>query len=274
MDVVYVNGRLVDEPEAAVSTFDHGLVVGDGAFETVLLFNGRPFALRRHLARLDASLTGLGLPVQDHTRIEDAIDAVLEHAAYQQGRIRITVTGGLGPLGSARYPVEPTIIVAAAELTEIHVEAHVEVVPWPRNERGALSGLKTISYAENAVALSYARERGADEAIFANLVDNLCEGSGSNVFVVLDDEVLTPPLSSGCLAGITRGLVLEHSQARERDIPIGDLQPSRISEAFLTSAIRGVEPITKINGLELPIGPHTTAIRRDFEQRRLDNREP
>ena len=274
MALVYVNGSLIDEAGATISTSDHGLVVGDGAFETVLLFNGRPFALRRHLARLDASLTGLRLPTPDRSRIKDAIDAVVEHLTYEQGRIRITVTGGHGPLGSGRYPSELSVVVATAELTESHESAVVEVVPWPRNERGALVGLKTISYAENAVALSYANERGADEAIFTNLAGNLCEGSGSNVFVVIDDEVVTPPLAAGCLAGITRGLVLEHSGANERDIPIGDFHPDRIDEAFLTSAIRGVEPITKINGGELHVGPLTLKIKRDFESLRLNNREP
>ena len=274
MALVYVNGSLIDEAEATISTFDHGLVVGDGAFETVLLFNGRPFALGRHLARLDASLSGLRLSTPDHSRIKDAIDAVLKHVTYAQGRIRITVTGGHGPLGSGRYPSELSIVVATAELTESHESAVVEVVPWPRNERGALVGLKTISYAENAVALSYANERGADEAIFTNLAGNLCEGSGSNIFVVIDNEVVTPPLGAGCLAGITRGLVLEHSDAKERDIPIGDFHPGKIGEAFLTSAIRGVESITKINGGELRVGPHTLKIKSDFETLRLNNREP
>ena len=274
MALVYVNGSLVDESEAKISVFDHGLVVGDGAFETVLLFNGHPFALDRHLARLDASLGGLALSTPDHSRIKAAVDAVLETVAYQQGRIRITVTAGHGPLGSGRLPSELSIAVATAELTEVHESAVVEVVPWPRNERGALVGLKTISYAENAVALSYANARGADEAVFANLAGNLCEGSGSNVFVVIDDDVVTPPLSAGCLAGITRGLVLELSAAQERDLPIGDFLPGRISEAFLTSAIRGVEPITRINGETLRVGPRTLKIKSDFEALRLQNREP
>ncbi len=274
MALVYVNGSLVDANDAKFSVFDHGLVVGDGAFETVLLFNGRPFALQRHLARLDASLAGLALPAPDHARIESAVDAVLEHLPYRQGRIRITVTAGHGPLGSGRLPSELSIVVATAELTEVHERAAVEVVPWPRNERGALVGLKTISYAENAVALSYANARGADEAVFANLAGNLCEGSGSNVFVVIDDVLVTPPLAAGCLAGITRALVLECSSAEERDLAIGDFRADRIGEAFLTSAIRGVEPITRINGEDLEVGSRTIAIRRDFETLRLDNREP
>ena len=93
-------------------------------------------------------------------------------------------------------------------------------VPWPRNERGALAGLKTTSYAENVVALAEARRRGGTEAIFANLAGHLCEGTGSNVFYVVDGELRTPTLASGCLAGVTRALVLEWCGGVEVDEPI------------------------------------------------------
>ena len=93
------------------------------------------------------------------------------------------------------------------------------VVPWPRNELGALSGLKTTSYAENVRALAYAAERGGSEAIFANTAANLCEGTGTNIFVVAGGRLITPPLSAGCLAGVTRALVLEWVGAAEEDMP-------------------------------------------------------
>ena len=85
----------------------------------------------------------------------------------------------------------------------------VVVVPWPRNEHGALVGLKTVSYGENVVALAFAADRGAGEALFGNLAGNLCEGTGTNVFVGLAGRLVTPPLSSGCLPGVTRDLLLE-----------------------------------------------------------------
>src|SRR5690606_36162816 len=103
----------------------------------------------------------------------------------------------------------PTLLVAVAEMPERPETTAVVTVPWTRNERGALTGLKTTSYAENVRALAYAAERGCSEAIFGNTVGDLCEGTGSNIFVVVDGRLLTPPLSSGCLAGITRALVLE-----------------------------------------------------------------
>jgi branched-chain amino acid aminotransferase len=130
----------------------------------------------------------------------------------------------------------------------------VVAVPWVRNERAATAGLKTTSYADNVVALLYAHERGAGEAVFGNSRDRLCEGTGSNVFVVLDGELLTPPLSSGCLAGITRELVLEWlPEATEEDLPMSAL--GEADEAFLTSSTRDVQPIRAVDGRALPAAP-------------------
>ena len=107
------------------------------------------------------------------------------------------------------------------------------IVPWTRNENGALAGLKTISYAANVRALAYAHERGAGEAIFANTQGNLCEATGSNVFLVRDGVLITPPPSAGCLLGVTRALLLELGArgsgiaTEERDVPIDALAQSR-----------------------------------------------
>ena len=114
-------------------------------------------------------------------------------------------------------------------------------MPWPRNERGALAGLKTTSYAENVVALAYAAERGASEAIFANLAGHLCEGTGSNVFYVVDGELRTPTLASGCLAGISRALLLEWYGGREVDEPVEVL--AEAEEIFLVSTTRDVQAV-------------------------------
>jgi branched-chain amino acid aminotransferase len=143
--------------------------------------------------------------------------------------------------------------VVAAQLVPWPLTADVAVVPWPRNERGAMAGLKTISYGENVVALRWAVERGADEAVFANLVGNLCEGTATNVFVGTDGELATPPLSSGCLAGVTRGLVVEACGAVERDLSPADLLAA--DEAFLTSTTREVQPIRAVDGKTLPAAP-------------------
>lgn len=251
---VWINGELRGPGQATVSVFDHGILVGDGVFETVKAVRGQAFALTRHLRRLAVSAAGLGLPEPDLDAIrQGTLDVLAAAPAWDLARIRITCTSGPGPLGSDRGPHGPTAIVAVAEQRPFPATADVSVVPWPRNERGALSGLKTISYGENARALEYAHERGGAEAIFGNLAGNLCEGTGSNVFVVRDGRLTTPPLSSGCLAGVTRALVLEWAGGQEEDLPLAGF--GAVDEAFLTSTTRDVQPIRAVDGKIYPASP-------------------
>ena len=248
---IWVNGELVDADTPAVSAVDHGVTVGDGAFETAKIDRGAPFAVTRHLRRLDRTMAGLGLPPADHAQIHDGIRAVLDGEVIDFGRLRFTVTGGKGPLGSDRLDSALTHIVTAAAHERPEAQGSVVTVPWVRNERAATAGLKTTSYADNVIALAYAKERGAVEAIFANTRGELCEATGSNVFVVLDGTLRTPPLNSGCLAGITRELVLEWCREDGLDIveeamPLDVLEHA--DEVFLTSSIKDVFPVSAVHG--------------------------
>jgi len=146
-------------------------------------------------------------------------------------------------------------------------------VPWPRNERGALAGLKTTSYAENVVALAHAQREGASEAIFENLAGNLCEGTGSNVFYVVDGELRTPTLASGCLAGVTRALLVAWCGAKEVDEPIGVLQEA--SEVFLASTTRDVQGVHQVDGRELAApGPVTREAMATWVTREAEDPDP
>ncbi|WP_231334990.1 aminotransferase class IV [Actinomadura graeca] len=257
---------LYDPKEALISVFDHGLIAGDGVFETIKAVRGRPLVLARHLERLGRSAHGMGLPAPALDVIERGVMDVLADApAWPVGWIRITHTSGIGPLASNRGDHGPNTVVAIAEGKPFPPAASVAVVPWPRCENGALAGLKTTSYGENVLALEYARQRGADEAIFANSAGGLCEGTGSNIFAVLDGSLITPPLSSGCLAGITRELVLECSGGTEANVAIGRLQ--HCEEAFLTSTTRDVQAIRMVDGVELPSapGPITRQVKNIFD---------
>ena len=253
----WVNGRLLDDPEgAAITVSDHGLTVGDGVFEAVKVVDDRPFALTLHLERLARSAEGLGLPEVDESAVRDGVKAVLAAGGLTLGRLRITYTGGPAPLGSGRGSEPPTLIVVAAPMDEAPPTTTVATMPWPRNERGALAGLKTTSYAENVIALAEAKRRGAGEAVFANLAGHLCEGTGTNVFYVVDGELRTPTLASGCLAGVTRGLVLEWYGGREVDEPIEVVQQA--SEVFLASTTRDVQGVSRWDDRELDApGPVT-----------------
>jgi branched-chain amino acid aminotransferase len=263
----WVNGKVLDDPSGpAVSVSDHGLTVGDGVFEAVKAVRGRPFALTQHLERLRRSAEGLGLPEPDLEEVRRAVGQVLEGTTDDLSRIRVTYTGGPAPLGSGRVDSEPTLVVVAAPLEPAAASTRVATVPWPRNERGALAGLKTTSYAENVVMLAYAQERGAGEAVMANLAGRLCEGTGSNVFYVVDGELRTPTLGSGCLAGVTRALVLEWCGGREVDEPIDVVR--RASEVFLASTTRDVQPVSAWDDRELPApGPVTRAAQEAWRER-------
>ena len=250
MALVYLNGELVPPEQARISVFDHGLVVGDGVFEMVLVRDGGPFLLERHLDRLLRSAGGLGIGVPARAEVESAVERVLASSTEPNliARLRITWTAGPGPLATARDKGPGSLVVALETVPEAAPTSAVAIAPWVRNERGALAGLKTISYAENARALAWASARGADEAVFANTRGQLCEGTGSNVFVVVGGQISTPPSSSGCLAGVTRDLLLEVAGAKELDLPITAFNPDGLEEAFLTSAVRGVQPIATIDG--------------------------
>jgi branched-chain amino acid aminotransferase len=270
---VWMDGVVVAATDAKVSVLDHGFTVGDGCFETCKVVDGVPFALTRHLQRLDRSATGLGLPAPDHDVVRQAIIDLIS-AMPDAGRLRITYTGGPGPLGSDRGDAEPTLVVAVSPEGQWEVATAVTTVPWPRSERSAVAGLKTTSYAENVVALAYAHERGSSEAIFGNLAGSLCEGTGSNVFLVLDGQLVTPPLSAGCLAGVTRDLIVEWCGAQEREVPLAALVEAE--EAFLTSSTRDAQAIRSVDGKDLPSapGPVTREVAAEFARRSKENPDP
>jgi branched-chain amino acid aminotransferase len=241
---VWVGDGLVGTEEAHVSVLDHGFTVGDGVFETLKVIDGVPFALTRHLDRLVLSAAGVGLPAPDVLRIRQAVAAVCESPTSHVMRLRITWTGGAGPLGSDRTAGAPTLVVVAAPATPWPVSATLAMVPWKINDHSPVVGFKTTSYAANVVALQRARTMGADEAVMQNTGGELCEGTGSNVFVVVDGHLLTPPLSGGALPGITRQLVLEWCAAREAVLDFDVLTSA--TEILLTSSTRDLQPVSRV----------------------------
>lgn len=262
----WVDGRLSPLSQSVIRVNDHGFTVGDGVFETIKTVHGTPVALTRHIERLNASAAGLGLPAVDDTRVRQAVTEVLSAETFELGVLRVTYTSGPGPLGSDRGDAGCTLAAVSMPGKPWPPTARLVTSPWPRNERSALVGLKTTSYAENAVCLADAKARGAGEAILANLAGNLCEGTGSNIFVVVDGQVLTPKLSDGCLAGITRALVVKWFDVVEATLPMSVLQTA--DEVFITSSTRDVSPVAHIDGRDVPApGPITQRIAREFRER-------
>jgi branched-chain amino acid aminotransferase len=275
---VWVNGDLVDPEGPSLSALDHAVTVGDGVFETAKIVAGRPFALTRHHRRLERSAAGLGLPPVDLGLLDKGVAAVLDGPTIDFGRLRYSVTGGPGPLGSDRDDTALTYIVLAAPQALPPQSGKLTVVPWTRNERSAVAGLKTTSYAENVVALARAKQEGSIEAVFANTRGELCECTGSNVFVVVGGVVLTPPADSGLLPGITRELTIEWGRAagfdiREEALPLEILRTA--DEVFITSTTKDVLPIHAVDDRTLP-GDHpvTDALRQVFRSNAERDSDP
>lgn len=284
--VIWAGGRLRTPDEPVLTAVDHGVTVGDGVFETCAVHDGQAFALTRHLARLEASASGLGLPPLPLDEVREAVHATLAAAGGRAGRLRITVTGGPGPMGSQRLAASeqrPVVVVVAGPGAATDVSRAVRV-PWVRNERSPLAGLKTTSYGENVVALARARAQGADEALLADTRGRLSEGTGSNVFVETGGELLTPSLATGALAGITRALLLEWGsaaglpvrEARTDELPwevLDDVLAGRAHLA-LTGSIRNVTPVVRLDGTDLSAGPLCREAQRVFAARLADDVDP
>lgn len=281
--VVWVDGSLRPVDEPIISAGNHGLTVGDGVFETLAVRRGAAFALTRHLVRLQYSLDRMGMAPVDPDVVRAGVAAVIGDRPEDVVRVRITVVSGPGPMSSLRGDGAPNVIIWGGPAS-VPRECRAVRAPWTRNERSAVAGVKTTSYAENVVMAGYARERGADEALIANTHGHLCEGTASNIFVERGGEVLTPPLSSGCLAGITRGLALEWGARGGLPVRVaapGELEMSVLDDvirgtaaAAVSSSTRGVQAITSLDGRDVEPGALLTKLSDLYEQRADADSDP
>lgn len=283
MSFVWMNGQLRTQQETRVSPMDHGVITGDGLFETIISYDGEAFALSRHVMRLKASARGMMMDttVIDQTPWKKAIRDLLEanKLLNSTARIRVTYTTGDADLGSDRGNTPPMVLIAAGTFPAVAGDGgKLSLVPWPRNERGALSGLKTISYGENVKALYVAKQKGANEALFLNTQGFVCEGTGSNVAWIKNGKLFTPTLDTGCLAGITRALMIELAQknsipVEEVRAPLKDLLEA--DEVILTSTLREVQWVSCVD--EKKWDPSTNNIAKklrelfvDYSRKNLD----
>lgn len=271
--LVWIRGEVVPQSEAHVSPQDQGFSVGAGVFETLKAYKGKPFSLMRHWNRLVNSCQKIYVQSPTFIAFKDMIEQTIaaNHLEDADARVRVTVTAGDGPLGAPRGTAVPTMVCTAAKVVEREEAERVTLVPWTRNEHSALAGVKSTSYGENVIALNHAHAHGAGEPIFANTAGHLCEGATTNVFLMHQGSLHTPPLRSGCLPGITRELVLElcrehHIPVFEDDLPASALREAE--EAFLTSSIREIHPISHVDGIPLSLcpGPKSLQLRGLFKE--------
>lgn len=271
---IWFDGRLYGADEIpTIPVTDHGLVVGDGVFEALKITTAGPFAVQRHLDRMSRSARALELPLPDHAVVRGAIEAVCGDQAWEFGKIRITYTGGPGPLGSQAAYGPATLVVIAEPTDPPAPTVSIVTAPWRRNENGALTGVKSTSYAENVRGLSYAHAHQASETIFLNTAGDVCEGTGTNIYCVFGDKVVTPPLAAGCLAGITREVLLEWCGVVEQDFTLAEA--AEADEVFITSSLRDVQGVTRWDGVEYPApGPRTGEITAQFLARSTELIDP
>jgi branched-chain amino acid aminotransferase len=255
--LVYLSsvGRPVAPSEAKISVFDRGFLYGDSVYETLRTSGGHLVEWELHLRRLERSAQGIALemPFSDQA-LESAVQQTLEAAGNPDSRVRVVVTRGAGAIAlDIREAIGPQLVVYVQPLVALPREAYEKgigaVIVDVR--RGAEVGLKTGNYLPNILALRQAIEKSGEDAIMTNFEGAVAEGATSNVFMVRQGRVLTPSLATGVLEGITRHTVLELTrglglEARETTIMPSELRAA--DELFLTSSVRGVMPVTRLDG--------------------------
>lgn len=255
--LIWINGRSMPAEAPHLSALDRGFTLADGVFETLRMYDGVIFRLEHHLRRLSAATTVLGIALRADVggTIAAAVSAA-RAAGMREASVRVSVSRGVGAPGVAPPPAaEPTLVVAVSTLPPFAPRLYsdglsVRIASGRRNEYAMTSGLKTLAYTESVVALAEARAAGADDALFLDTEGHLSEATSSNVFIVRDDALATPPLSCGALPGITRATVIE--LARELAIGIEERPVLRdeifaADELFLTSSLREIAPAVSVD---------------------------
>lgn len=270
MATIWCNGKWLEADQPLVPLHDRGLLHGLGLFETMLAVDGRPAMVKRHQERLVQGAGRLGW-----TLAECDWEAVMRELLGRNGlslgkaRIRVALSGGCGSLHDLGAGEDRLLCISAAPLGEAPQDLKLALCPWRRNEHSALSGLKCSSYAENLLALDWARRQGLDEVLFLNTAGELCEAATANVFLVHDGVAHTPPLQSGCLPGVMRDLIFELAPTlghlvEEKALLSKDVESA--SELFLTNAVHGVMSVTRVGEQNYPEGEVTRRMRKVWQQ--------
>lgn len=278
--IIYIDGKFYPEDEAKISVFDHGLLYGDGVFEGIRAYEGRIFKLEEHLRRLEDSAKAILLKIPlDRDTLRAAVLETCKRNKMKAGYLRLVVTRGKGYLGlSPDRCKTPTIIIIASEL-ELYPEKYyreglrVVTVPTWRNSPAALDpAIKSLNYLNNILAKIEGQQAGAQEVILLNPQGMVAECSGDNIFLIRDQVLITPKLSSGALNGITRNTVLEIAQeagwkTREDDVRRYDLFTAE--EMFLTGTGAEVIPVVEVDGRTIGTGKpgqHTADLIRRYHK--------
>ena len=275
---IWLSDKLVDEQDAKISIFDHGVLYGDGVFEGIRVYNGRIFELDAHLDRLYQSAKAIRLVIpMDKAALADATEQTVRANSVKDGYIRLVITRGIGDLGLDPFLCKQAGLFIIASNVQLYPEQLYEdglkVVSavTVRNHPLALPPqIKSLNYLNNILAKMEAIDAGASEAIMYNHLGYVAEATGDNVFIVNNGIVYTPPVQAGSLSGITREVVMKLAEAEnikvvEKDLTRFDLYTSE--EFFLTGTAAEVIGVVEIDGRVIGAGkpgPITKLLRKKF----------
>lgn len=275
---IYLNGKIVDQSEAKISVFDHGLLYGDGVFEGIRSYGGLVFKLKEHVDRLyeSAHTLMLRIPLAKPDMVK-AVVSTLQANKLKDAYVRLVVTRGPGDLGlDPRKCSKATLFIITDKIVLYPAQVYREgmeivTVPTPRNVPEALNPqIKSLNYLNNILAKIEATNAGVQEALMLSAHGYVAECTGDNIFIVKGGALLTPPPYAGILKGITRACVME--LARKAKLPVREEMMTRhdlynADECFLTGTAAEIAPIMKIDGRPIGLGrpgPVTLRLMKDF----------
>ena len=275
---IWLDGRLVDEKDAKISVFDHGLLYGDGVFEGIRVYNSKVFELETHIRRLFDSAKAIRLEIAlSQSKLISAIEKTVEANGIIDGYIRLLVTRGIGTLGLNPFICENSSIIIIADNIQLYPEELYEKgmkiisATTVRNHPLAIPPqVKSMNYLNNILAKIEALDNDVPEAIMYNHEGYVAEATGDNIFIVRDGVIYTPPVEAGSLEGITRGVVI--SLAMEEKLEVIEKNLTRYdlyicNEFFLTGTAAEVIGIVEIDGRIIgngKPGPVTKLLRKNF----------
>jgi branched-chain amino acid aminotransferase len=286
--LVYIDGTFYPKSEAKISVYDHGLLYGDGVFEGIRAYNGIVFHLKEHIDRLYKSAHPIFLKIpMTKEQLTQAVLETLRKNNLKDAYIRLVVTRGVGDLGldPRKCPFATTIIITEP-LLQLHSPEKLETgisttITWVKRNPvdSATHEMKSLNYLNSILGKIEANNIGADEAICLDKTGYVCEGVGENIFIVHAGKLITPPLSSGALNGITRSVVIRIIKILGYELIERNITPNELftaDEAFFTGTAAEIAPIREVNKRIIgigKIGPITKQILQEFEKATKDPNE-
>jgi len=259
-DYFFQNTQLLPSDQCVIEAHDRSYLLGDGIFETIKVLNSNPIYLGEHLHRLENSATFFCYP-KITANLDEAISRIIEQNKITNGSLRVTISNQDQTPGLHSEEAKLSLLITfqrGLKYTPNEYTNGISTVvakSTRRNEHSPLSFHKTTNYCDSIIARREAISRGTDDAILLNCAGKLCEGTVANLFVIMEDTILTPPISDGALPGITRARVIDLCQKNNLSLKEQSLSLSCLPDvraAFFTNSLMGILPIRQIERYELP----------------------